>query len=147
MKESVLMDIHYNLEANLKDSYCWQIILDDYMEHGQWKSDTYKEMFYNTYFPWINDDIPDEWSLKDKEQSHGRGLGKKPEIGLRHFINGIISQKSCIGFYTPIRVTERDTLPNTLDWDSVYDSMISECSDALKSALPFRPIKKEFIIP
>jgi len=147
VSDSLLNDIECDLEICLRGSHCWKTILEDYEESGSWKSDKFKEMFYNTYFPWINDDIPDEWPLKDKEQSHGRGLGKKPEIGLRHFVNSTLSQKSCIGFYTPLRITEKDILPKTLDWDFVYDSMKSDCSDTLKSALPFRSIKKEFILP
>ena len=149
VSETSLNDIECNLEKNLKESHCWQTILEDYEENGSWKSDQFKEMFYNTYFPWLKDDIPDEWSLKDKEQSHGCGLGKRPEIGIRHFINGaLLNQKSCIGLYIQLRrITERDTLPCSLDWDSVYDSMTIKCSDALKAALPFRPIKKQFDLP
>ena len=147
VSDSLLNDIECNLEICLRGSHCWKTILEDYEDNGSWKSDKFKEMFYNTYFPWINDDIPDEWPLKDKELSHGRGLGKKSDIGLRHFVNSALSQKSCIGFYTPLRITERDTLPKTLDWDYIYNSMIDECSNTLKSALPFRPIRKEFILP
>jgi hypothetical protein len=105
-------------------------------------------MFYNTYFPWLKDDIPDEWSLKDKEQSHGRGLGKMPEIGMRHFINGTLGQKNCIGFYTQVkRITEKDVVPNIIDWDVVYDTMRVKCSEALNPMLPFRPVKKQFDLP
>lgn len=42
---------------------------------GSWKHihkvDDMKEAFYDLYFP---DDIPDEWSYKDQEKSHGYGL-------------------------------------------------------------------------
>lgn len=149
VSDSLLNDIECDLERNLKESHCWQIILEDYKENGSWKTDQFKEMFYNTYFPWLKDDIPDEWSLKDKEQSHGRGLGKKSEIGMRHFINGtLLNQKSCIGCYTQVRrVTEKNTLPTTLDWDTVYDLIIGECSDVLTSTLPFRAVKKVFDLP
>jgi hypothetical protein len=145
VSDSLLKDIECDLEKNLKESHCWKTILEDYEENGSWKSDQFKEMFYNTYFPWLKDDIPDEWPLKDKEQSHGRGLGKRQEVALRHFINGTLSQKSCIGFYTQIKkIAERDTLPITLDWDVVYNAMTEKCSYALKPALPFRPIRKQF---
>ena len=144
VSDSLLKDIECDLEKNLKESHCWQTILEDYEENGSWKSEQFKEMFYNTYFPWLKDDIPDEWSLKDKEQSHGRGLGKRPEIAVRHFINGTLSQKSSIGFYTPLRITERDILSTTLDWDAAYTAITEKCSDALKPALPFRPIRKQF---
>jgi hypothetical protein len=145
--DSLLKDIEWDLEICLRGSHCWQTILEDYEENGSWKSEQFKEMFYNTYFPWLKDDIPDEWSLKDKEQSHGRGLGKRQEIALRQFVNGTLNEKSCIGFYNPRRITERDTLPTTLDWDLVYDGMAVKCSDTLKSALPFRPVRKQFEIP
>jgi hypothetical protein len=41
-------------------------------------------------------------------------------------------------------ITEKDKLPNTLDWDSIYDTMMSSCHDTLKPALPFRAVKKVF---
>ena len=34
-------------------------------------TDSEKEDFYDTYFP---KDIPDEWSLKEKQKSHGPGV-------------------------------------------------------------------------
>ena len=142
--DSLLNDIECDLEMNLKESHCWKTILEDYEDNGSWKSEHFKEMFYNTYFPWINDDIPDEWSLKDKEQSHGRGLGKNQEVAVRYFINNTLNSKHCIGFYKPLRVTEKDKLPNMLDWDSIYDTMMRQCNDALKPALPFRSVKKVF---
>jgi hypothetical protein len=142
--DSLLKDIECDLEMNLKTSHCWKTILEDYEDNGSWKSEHFKEMFYNTYFPWINDDIPDEWSLKDKEQSHGRGLGKNQEVALRYFINNTLNSKHCIGFYKPLRVTEKDMLPNTLDWDSIYDVMMIPCHDALKPVLPLKPVRKEF---
>lgn len=146
ISDSLINDIECDLEKNLRGSHCWKTILEDYEENGSWKTEQFKEMFYNTYFPWLTDDIPDEWPLKDKEQSHGRGLGKTQEVAVRQFINAtLLNQKTCIGFYTPsLRITEKDTLPITLDWDSIYDAMTIKCSDALNPGLPFRPVKKVF---
>lgn len=138
-------DIEIELEKSLKISHCWQEILSDYEEDGVWKSDQYKEMFYNTYFPWLKDDIPDEWSTHDKEQSHGYGFGKTEEVVLRQSINNMLNKmnKACIGLYQPIE-SVGVKLPPSLDWDSVYDNMLGRCSDSLKSSLPFKPIKKVF---
>lgn len=36
--------------------------------------DDTKENFYDTYFNYKLCDIPDEWSIKDREKSHGRGV-------------------------------------------------------------------------
>ena len=143
MKESALMDIHYNLEANLRDSYCWQIILDDYMEHGQWKSDTYKEMFYNTYFSYPSDDIPDEWPSKDKELSHGRGLGKTTEVALRQHLSYMLRNKTCLGAYI-CGITPPTGMPPTLQWDDLYANLEGDCSKFLESQLPFTSIAKRF---
>ena len=138
-------DIEFEFEKNLKESHCWQDILSDYEDDGAWKSEQYKEMFYNTYFPWLKDDIPDEWSSRDKEQSHGHGLGKSEEVVLRHTINNILNKmnKACIGLYQPIE-SVGDKLPPSLEWDTVYDNMLARCSDTLNSYLPFKPIKKVF---
>jgi len=43
----------------------WKRICIDY------ESDDAKELFFDTHFP---DDIPDEWSLTEKRQSHGPGV-------------------------------------------------------------------------
>jgi hypothetical protein len=78
---------------------------------GSWKHirkvDDMKEAFYDMYFP---DDIPDEWSKKDREQSHGYGLlingnktmqqfkgwrsliGKLPTLGLMSLTNEVLSK-------------------------------------------------------
>jgi len=141
---STKYDIEMDLEKNMKDSHCWQEILNDYQENGLWKSDQYKEMFYNTYFPWLKDDIPDEWSLHDKEQSHGRGLGKSEGTAVRHAVNTMLNKmnKACIGLYQPIESVSTN-LPPSLDWDSVYDIRSSQ---KLTAKLPFKPIKKVFEI-
>ena len=143
MKESALIDIQYNLEDNLTKSYCWQIILDDYMEHGQWKSDTYKEMFYNTYFSYPSDDIPDEWPSKDKELSHGRGLGKTAEVALRQHLSYMLRNKSCLGAYI-CGISTPTVMPLTLQWDTVYADLEGGCNDFLESQLPFTSIVKTF---
>jgi hypothetical protein len=75
----------YNIEENLVGSPCWVEILSSYAELTEnnkinWFSDDKMEEFYNKYF---EDDIPDEWSLTDKLQSHGYGLlspNEKPNI-------------------------------------------------------------------
>ena len=143
MKESALIDIQYNLEENLKNSYCWQIILGDYMEDGNWKSDTYKEMFYNTYFSYPSDDIPDEWPSKDKELSHGRGLGKSTEVALRQHVSYMLRNKTCLGAYTCGITTPRE-MPLTLQWDIIYTHLQGDCSEFLESQLPFTSIVKIF---
>ena len=45
----------------------WNRVLE---EEVPWLDDDRKEAFYELYFP---DDIPDEWSKKDQEKSHGYG--------------------------------------------------------------------------
>jgi hypothetical protein len=65
-----------NIEKYLVGCPFWDEVLTEYAnvnEQGQieWQSDDKMEEFYNTYFP---DDIPDEWSKRDKEKSHGDGV-------------------------------------------------------------------------
>jgi hypothetical protein len=143
-RESNFIDIQMNLEKSLILSPCWQSILEDYMEpgkEGQWKSDAYREMFYKTYFPCSIDDIPDEWSLKDKEQSHGLGFGKKFHSALRQYINNIIRDRSCIGLYISIQnVNEYNDL--SLEWDPVYEAIKEKASPYLEAKLPFKPLVK-----
>lgn len=65
-----------NIEKYLVGCPFWDEVIEEFAEVDekgviQWKSYEDMELFYNKYFP---DDIPDEWSKKDKEKSHGDGL-------------------------------------------------------------------------
>lgn len=64
-----------NIEKYLIGCPFWDEVLEEYANvidnEIKWKSDDKMEEFYEKYFP---DDIPDEWSKKDKEQSHGDGV-------------------------------------------------------------------------
>lgn len=142
--KSNFKDIELDLEENLKRSPCWQVVLEEYMESDYtWKSDFYKEMFYNSYFPYCVDDIPDEWSLKDKEQSHGRGLGKTGQLATYQYINNMLRNKSCLGVYSSIQHVISSPL-NSLDWASIYDELYAECKAHLEAKLPMQPSKKVF---
>jgi hypothetical protein len=76
----------YNVEKYLVGCPFWDEVLEEYAdvdEQGiiKWKSDDKMEEFYEKYFP---DDIPDEWSKKDQQKSHGDGVlgpSDKPNIG------------------------------------------------------------------
>lgn len=67
----------YNIEKGLIGCPFWDEAI---AEHNgtikgnriKWNTDEDMERFYDTHFP---DDIPDEWALKDKELSHGCGMG------------------------------------------------------------------------
>jgi hypothetical protein len=142
--ESNLVDIQEKLEAQLQASPCWQTILQDYQDNGEWKSDRYKELFYEAYFPYTTVDIPDEWSLDDKEKSHGRGLGKSNQVALRQYINHVIKHKSAWLYDACQPLT--DNIPSSINWDTVYSDLVGPCSSHLQSMLPFKPIIKSFMI-
>ena len=65
---TVLYDMSlYSLLA----SPIWAGLLDDYVsEDNEWLDDTKKEEFYDKYFGGC--DVPDEWSVSEREKSHGR---------------------------------------------------------------------------
>lgn len=48
--------------------------LDTLNASPYWKRLCNSEEFWDTYFPWTTVDHPDEWSLADREQSHGVGV-------------------------------------------------------------------------
>jgi hypothetical protein len=124
-------DIQLNLLENLLHSEYWKMILDGFLLEGKWKSARHKELFYDTYFP---QDIPDEWSLADREKSHGRGLGKPlPESRIR-FIQLTLQYSKSLELWNS---TFPSTFDCSMDWDSLY-SVKSEFS-------PMKPIKKMFV--
>lgn len=133
-------DIQDGLITNLLESPYWSSILNEYMSDTSWKSDAYKEMFFDTYF---RSDIPDEWSSQEREKSHGRGLGRTDAIGLKRFFD-ILFLRSKISetryYIKPEEYVE------TLDWDSSYKILNKKCLENLESQLPLKPIMKSFEI-
>ena len=119
------------LEALLSSEY-WSAILEPYMVSGKWKTQRLKELFYDTHFP---QDIPDEWSLVDRGKSHGRGLGKTPQVARARFIHYTLQHSKSLELWN-------STFPNDLDcsmdWDALYSSRPS-------FALPIKPVTKVFI--
>ena len=66
----------YNVEKYLIGCPFWDEVLAEcanVSEDGEikWHNDDKMEEFYEKYFP---DDIPDEWSKKDQQKSHGDGV-------------------------------------------------------------------------
>jgi hypothetical protein len=66
--QSTFMQLN-NVEKNLIGCPFWDEVISDYADVSDscvitWLSDDKMEAFYNQYFP---DDIPDEWSKKDKQ--------------------------------------------------------------------------------
>lgn len=128
-------DIQENLLKSLEASEYWSTILSSYMLKGNWISDIRKESFFETFFP---QDIPDEWSLKDREQSHGRGLGKSIEQGRSRFIYYTILRSKSLKLWNSV-FPELDC---SMEWDSIYD----ELKKKSKIEFPMTPIKKIFEI-
>lgn len=52
----------------------WKKVIAEHTTDGAWKSDEDLEAFWDTHFPWITTDHPDEWSKADREKSHGVGV-------------------------------------------------------------------------
>jgi hypothetical protein len=127
-------DIQLELITSLKASEYWRCILEHYMTDGlvNWKSDEYKEAFYDTYF---KDDIPDEWSLSSREMSHGRGLGKTIELARARFIYHTLQRSKSLELWNS-KFKEIDC---TMDWSNLY-------SRKPEIELPIKPLKKVFDI-
>lgn len=118
------------LDALLKSEY-WQRILEGFMIQGStWKSERHKELFYDTYFP---QDIPDEWSLVDREKSHGRGLGKTLEQGRSRFIQLTLHYSKSIELWNS---TFPATLDCSMDWNTLYSDK--------RQFIPMKPMTKTF---
>ena len=120
------------LKALLASEY-WLPILEHYMVSGKWKSHRHKELFYDTHFP---QDIPDEWSLADREKSHGRGLGKTKELARVRFIQLTLQYSKSLELWNSKFPSSLDC---SMDWTALYSSRP-------KYSLPMKPIKKIFEI-
>jgi hypothetical protein len=128
-------DIQMSLIDTLKSSEYWSCILEHYMSSdlSSWKSDNHIESFYETYFP---DDIPDEWSLKCREMSHGRGLGKPTDIARSRFIYHTLQRSISLELWNSQFKSDIDC---SMDWSTLYS--IKPMLD-----LPLKPLKKIFDI-
>jgi hypothetical protein len=126
-------DIQDGLIQTLLQSEYWTPILETYMTGRVWKSAKHKEFFYDTYFP---QDIPDEWSLADREKSHGRGLGKTKEQDRIWYIRLTLQHSKSIELWNSIFPSD---LGCSMDWTALY-------SVRPVVSLPMKPVKKVFQI-
>ena len=126
-------EILLGLEETLRSSEFWSEIMIPYTKEGSWASDRKKEQFYDTFFP---QDIPDEWSLADREKSHGHGLGKTKEQARPRFIHHTLQRSKSLELWD---TSFPQTLDCSMDWDSLYSR-----KPTIK--LPMKPVSKVFEI-
>ena len=119
------------LEALMASEY-WSVVLEPYMLDGKWKTQRHKELFYDTHFP---QDIPDEWSLAEREKSHGRGLGKMNELARARFIHYTLQHSKSLELWNS---TFPSSLDCSMDWDALY-------SYRPIYSLPMKPVTKVFM--
>lgn len=68
-------DLHHLSLTTLQSSPYWRHRLTGSVDtSGQWVSEEQMELFWDTHFPWIACDHPDEWSEADRKKSHGEGI-------------------------------------------------------------------------
>ena len=134
-------DIMDGLLENLKGSTYWSAVLENFMAGDKWLSDDSKEDFYDTFFP---NDIPDEWSIADREKSHGRGLGRDYIVGQQRFLDTLFQKSTTLGIWQrkPIKVDFDDEL----EIQELYRSHYPTCKSTLEAQLPMKPVKKAFDI-
>ena len=77
----------------LLESPIWAGLVDDYCNDlSEWNSDNAKEEFYNKYFGY-SQDIPDEWSKKEQEKSHGLPPSSRSSVFLQQWIRNWIPEE------------------------------------------------------
>jgi hypothetical protein len=136
--ESTDSEITEFLEQTLLASPYWSSVLKFYHTGHEWISDDKKEAFYDLYF---QHDIPDEWSLADREKSHGRGLGRSVELGQKRFLETIFQKSKILGIWVQ---------PNTIQFniqsnlDTFYETCYSKCIEFMVSHFPLEPVGRAF---
>jgi len=136
--ESTDYEIMKGLEQALLESPYWSTVLTQFHTGREWISDDKKEAFYDLYF---QDDIPDEWSLADREKSHGRGLGRSVELGQKRFLETIFQKSRILGIWV-----QPNTVKFDLQWnlDKFYDTCYSLCRESLDCHFPLEPVGRVF---
>jgi hypothetical protein len=136
-----------DLVESLKQSMYWSSILQNYMNDGDWLSDSAKEEFFDTFFPLRLHDIPDEWSEAEREKSHGRGLGRDPQVGQEWFLDSIFQKSVTLGIWKrePF-VSGVCSGSSGTSLDEIYDGIQLACRDTIATQFPMKPVQKVFTI-
>lgn len=133
--ETELLDI----EPALKGSAYWEEVAKDM---GGWdkikKNTAVREAFYELYFP---DDIPDEWSLGEREKSHGAAIAAQQE----KFWTSLFWNTSSFGLVTFTQEAIRKCKWNFANFEEAYSSGQAQWTEAQRSWL-LGPVQKKLQI-
>ena len=144
VSESSEPEIQQDLEKSLVASSYWQQVLNTHIKPKKGEAtDRNIEEFYDTFFNYKLHDIPDEWSLADREKSHGRGLGKSDEQAKKQFIDTTVQRSTTLGLWNSKVGSSYSMLAN-LNWPTLYDELHGSCFESL--SLPITPQQKQFEI-
>ena len=132
--ESNESDIQDDLEKTLVSSPYWQGVLKAHVKPRMDAKtiELEREKFYDIFFAC---DIPDEWSIADREKSHGRGLGKLDDQAIKQYIDTTVHGSITLGLWNSM--APRDV--PSLDWDTLYSATYT-------LSMSMTPTKKEFAI-
>ena len=135
-KESNLKELYEISDKTLEGCPFWNRVLE---EEAPWLDDERKEAFYELYFP---DDIPDEWSKKDQEKSHGYGCLINKEIPsyakyIDRWVRDMPARSSWISNHTVRNLSATEN-----DWSTLFDSRWNE----IVSTWCLTPVKKRVLV-
>ena len=140
----------HNVEREIIGCPFWEEALSEYGTIDirgtiQWKSHDATESFYNKYFP---DDIPDEWTKKEKQKSHGDGvLGPDEKITLLKYAKLHLSKGCRLAWYTTdlTHLILNKNIKNSTDCNpSAIVKLFKPPADILDSDLV--PRRKRFLL-
>jgi hypothetical protein len=121
----------YNVEKYLVGCPFWDEVLNEYAEvteEGEikWHDDDKMEEFYEKYFP---DDIPDEWSKKDQQKSHGDGvLGPTDKPNIWRYSRNFMSKPPQLAWNTTKSVN------NYLEKVDISDCSVERIAELYKNS-------------
>lgn len=145
VSESSESEIQHDLEKSLVASSYWQQVLKAHIKPKKGEAtDRNIEDFYDLFFNYKLHDIPDEWSLADREKSHGRGLGKSDEQAKKHFIDTTVQRSTTLGLWNSKICGSSYSILANLNWPTLYDELHGSCFESL--SLPITPQQKQFEI-
>ena len=79
-------------------------------------NDDTRESFYETYFP---DDIPDEWSIAEREKSHGSGpLQRGAKADAARALTNLFGRLSAAVIWSPLPAVK-----NVESWDELWSNL------------------------
>ncbi len=128
----------------LLENPVWAGLLETFVtEDYEWKDDSAKEAFYDTYFGVVGD-VPDEWSVAEREKSHGRPPNPRDSYSFLRWWNSWVPENHIYIFGTPLKFLQGE-LKSSNFTKPIMEILQEEAAKRSKNRSPPSRCQIEFV--